>query len=413
MKAYNAGSLVEQKGRIVESQEEIPPYALVVIGQSGQEAASVDSAGDTVWYVSQPGPAAPLYRPELLAVNGPTPIPYQGYGEVSQAWPQRVAVPLVDGVVPVHETYGPKSGSWLAHPHGGLFTCQGLDTVTAQELGAKQTPSGKWGDLPKTGLVWLTPRIADHSWATGWDQGRILTRKTAFDPAPEVADPVRFRLQQPSESVEQTGRMYEPINDKLVHLPTDRDEKKLPIREAVGWFRVREAGDYFVTFSAKMDVNGWWSANGEWSGGTAYIGLGLFAAKPGKGDRYEAFRQPMTMATRQPVRIIYQTDALNPAGIFTNVPAHQPAETDPYNPYGDPADNTWSSEENVCTSAIFPLDAGWALGVMKIGLDAMKVEHFGITIYRIGPPSDLETYWKIHDSENARKVFWPADEEVS
>jgi hypothetical protein len=219
MRAFNAGSLIEKNGKIVESKDEIPPYALVVIGRAGQEAASFESAESTVWYVSQPGPAAPLYRPELLAVNGPTPIPYQGYGEVSQAWPQRVAVPLVDGAVPVHETYGPKSGSWLAHPHGGLFTCQGLDTVTAQELGAKQTPSGKWSDFPRTGLVWLTPRIADHSWATGWDQGKILTKKTVWDPAAEVADPVRFRMQQPSESVEEVGRMYEPINDKLVHIP--------------------------------------------------------------------------------------------------------------------------------------------------------------------------------------------------
>jgi hypothetical protein len=416
MKAYNAGSIVERNGKIVESKEEIPPYALVVIGQAGQEAASFDSAGKAVWYVSKPGPAAPLYRPEMLAVNGPTPIPYQGHGEVSQDWPQRVAVPLVDGVVPVHGTYGPKSGSWLAHPYGGVFTCQGLDTVTAQELGAKQTPTGKWSNLPKTGLAWITPRLTDHPWATGWDQGQLLAKKSVWDPSAEVSDAVAFRLQQPqealaqSEAIDRIGWAYEPINDRKVHMPTDA-EKGLPIRDAVGWFKVREAGDYFVTFSSKLDVNGYWSANGSWSGAGAYIGLGLFAAKPTKvPDKFEAWRQPVTMATRQPVRIIYQMDIISGQGWYENKPTYSPIEGDYY---GDSEDDIFSSEENVCASAIMPLDAGWALGVMKIGLDAMRVEHFNITIYRLGPPSDLETYWKIHDSENARKVFWPADEEVS
>jgi hypothetical protein len=92
----------------------------------------------------------------------------------------------------------------------------------------------------------------------------------------------------------------------------------------VGWFKVRDAGTYLVTVSAKIGISGPWTQPGA-----GYIGLGVFAARPivgGKSaqpagvnnvpklfsgeklkdtdnQKYEVYRQPACLASRTPLRV--------------------------------------------------------------------------------------------------------------
>ncbi len=418
---YNGGSTVERDGKIVEIEEDIPPFSLVVLGKAGEQTASTERDEHTVWTACKPGKAAPLYRPELLAVNGPVPIWYRCYGEVSQAWPQRVAVASkgLDQAI-VHRTIGVENDSWLGVPDGGVFTCLGLDVTWLREQGAKLGSDGQWTNLPEKVLVWIAPRLQHNDWANGWMQKQALAQKDELTPAAERIDPVRFRLQQPYVSNKDAVRLYEPIADKVDHQPT-KLEDGMPVRNAVGWWSVRDAGTYLVTFSAKLDVNGYWLNQGP-----GYIGLGLFGGRPNRGDSrkgYTAFRQPAVLASRQPVRIVWDyNDLVYPingrygqytipakSGVWAMVPGYNPNEDDPYAPYGEPSGDIWGSEENVCTSAIVELKAGWILGVLKIGQDAIKVEHFALSIHRLGPASDPEMFWRAIEEEDAWKVDWADD----
>jgi len=232
-----------------------------------------------------------------------------------------------------------ENDSWLAVPHGGIFTCLGIDPVTAKEFGASQLPSGQWTKLPKTGLVWIAPRLVDEPWAQGWYPGQTLTEKDEYHVDEEVDDAAKMRLQQPYQYTEENPRLYEPIDNDPTsmrdHEPKTTEEG-FPIRRSVKWFKVREAGTYLVTFSAKIGLNGPWS--GFTGGGVdvgPYIGLGLFAARPkingkssqvrgpdfiplfadkeiklrdenNKREVYEVYRQPATLATRSPIRFEVQ-----------------------------------------------------------------------------------------------------------
>lgn len=425
LNVYNGGSPVERNGKIISIEEDIPPFSLVVLGRSGEQSAGSERDEHTVWRADKPGKAAPLYRPELLAASGPVPIWHRCYGEVSQEWPQRVAIASksFDQDI-VHRTIGVENDSWLGIADGGLFTCLGLDVTWLREQGARLGANGQWSNLPEKVLVWIAPRHQHNDWANGWMQKQALAQKTALTPAAERIDPVRCRLQQPYASDQDATRLYEPIADKVDHSPT-KLEDGMPVHNAVGWWQVRDAGAYLVTFSAKIDVNGYWLFPGP-----GYIGLGLFGGQPKQGDPrkgYSAFRQPAVLATRKPVRVIWEEndwiwpkngrygDYIIPAksGVWVMAPGgYVPTDSgtvDPYDPYGTPSADIWGSEENVCTSAIVELKAGWILGVLKIGQDAMKVEHFALSIHRLGAAADPEMYWRAIEEEDAWKVDWADD----
>jgi len=68
----------------------------------------------------------------------------------------------------------------------------------------------------------------------------------------------------------------------------------------------------------------------------------------------------------------------------------------------DTYDSYWHSAENVCASAVVELGPDWALGILKVGIDELDVEHLSVSIRRIGPAGDPDEYWQA----NAGKVQW-------
>ena len=176
MNAYNRGSVVTRDGRTREITEAVPSFGFVTIGRAGDQAASRDRDHATVWEVGKPGCSAPLFRPELIAVNGSLPIAHKRYGQITQDWPARVAV-LSEDLPAVHGSVGIEDDNWLAVPGGGLFTVLGADPVFLRENGATQNTAGKWINLPEQVLLWITPRCQSRGdpharlWPFGQDDG--------------------------------------------------------------------------------------------------------------------------------------------------------------------------------------------------------------------------------------------------
>lgn len=380
---FNAGGTVERNGVLVPVKEEIPPFAVIVLGEPDKQSAGFNRDGVHVWRAYKPGANASLYRPEIVAINGPGRIPYGGYGEATQAWPAPAAVDLSEtadserpgDMLKTHATLGPRNDSWCLHPGGGLFTQMGLHAPKAVSLGSTVDRTGeRWENVTTPTVCWVSPRTVEVAWMTGW---RAQQTFAAVSGGLEV-DPRRsvvYRLQRPAGEVSEGGRLFEPIADNINHDPTAAEQRYgiAQVSRQVRWVKVRDAGTYRVSLSfSAVDNMG--------PTGTRDIQeIGCFAAWPDvRGDRYKCIPYPAVVARRDPMNFIINGE----------------------DQYGN--DVTISGEfggaENVAAVGIMELDAGWAFGFVPIYSiytgDDWAIENFQCTVERIGPPSDVSRFWE-------------------
>jgi len=403
MKAYNRGGKVTRDEKEKDVEEDVPPFAFVIIGRSGEQAASRERDLATVWEVEKPGRAAPLHRPETIAVNGPSPIRFEGWGQVTQDWPARVAI-ASENLPMVHGSVGLADDSWLAVPAGGLFTVLGADPIFLRENGATKDSDGVWQNLPETVLLWITPRGESRPWGQGWALTNTLPTVESLDFLLE--QPFQYRLQQPylgepldapkDGEPEPEPRLFEPADHVTLWEPVqeeddhdpEEEEEEYPIKRSIEWVKVRERGSYLIQFGAMIS-----KADYTIIDRPEYIGIGLFgAAWNEETEEFEIYDQPVAIASRWPFRASLDLDATfsvaNGAG---------------YDYVTYTLDTLiLRSQENVCASAVVELEGGWALGFLKIGLTEVLAEHFHWTGYKLGPASDPETFW----AANAGKVDW-------
>ena len=384
---FNAGCQVERDGRLVEIQEAVPPYAVVVLGKPLVQADSSSRDQHEVFRARKPSASASLYRSEILAINGPAPIPYKGYGAVTQDWPALALVDLRDAdgervdLPLTHGSYGVRNDSWALQPNGGLFTNLGLDTTTAAELGGREAAAGTWSNLPAQALAWVRPRPMEPEWMTGW------RTSTSFNPLPSEAglDPynpaddlrlnveprrsIKYRMQQPWVSglkLGQERRLFEPIEDAIDHDPLAWERAQDPHAQAdraVRWVRVREAGTYLASFSARV--------TGSLLQEDALTSIGLFAAWPaGTG------RTPTYQCIPWPAGVAY--------GRFLIV-----------NDWVDDANVIWIGHgENISCTCVMELKADWAFGFIGLGYDYLHVQSFSCTVQRMGAAANVEQFWE-------------------
>ena len=391
MNAINIGSTVTRDGMVKEITETVPPFTFIVIGQSGNQAASRERDHATVWEVGKPGRSAPLSRPEAIAVNGPMPIAYKGYGTITQDWPARVAI-LSEELPDVHGSVGIGDDNWLAVAGGGLFTVLGADPVFLRENGATQDGNGQWINLPEKVLLWITPRGESRPWGQGWGLTNDLPTIESLDFLLE--QPLQSRLHQPyqGDSPEAT-RLFEPADHVTLwepvlvaddHLPNE-DEEGLPVKRSVEWLKVREAGTYLLQFGGMIAKTNFGLIDNP-----DYIGIGLFgAAWNAETEEFEIYDQPAAVASRWPFSTSIEINGVIGGeyeyGIDTLL---------------------IRSQENVTASAIVELKAGWAIGFLKVGETACQVEHFHWSAHKLGSASNPGQFWLA----NAGKIDWAGDD---
>jgi hypothetical protein len=115
-------------------------YAPVYWGQSVRD-------GQVIVKVQKPDDEAEKAQdPAMLCVNGPTPIPPNGYGMCTQDWPAAVLHDGGEDRLPNGFNCGPKSGSWFVWSTGWAFTCQSHDAAVNPILGEESKH-----------LVWISP----------------------------------------------------------------------------------------------------------------------------------------------------------------------------------------------------------------------------------------------------------------
>jgi hypothetical protein len=397
----NIGSVVYRNRRLVEIRETIPPFGVVELSRAPGGKTHAAGTGQTVWYASKPGPDVHLRRPEQLAINGPTPIPYGGWGYVSQKDPTRgcVATRGNNGrpadLPRVGDAIGPRHDSWLLWPGHDAYTYMGLDTVATSDLGGRQNQRQAWKSLPPVAPVWVSRRTDRPIWMHGFDR---LAKSSTIGGAPQpdtpwidMKNPLTYWIVQPPKTRDEWERKlaypFEPIDDGLNHLmPGDlelKEEDRPPQINDVGWCKVRESGVYLIhaagTITVGYDV-------AEKLG--APLAIGLFGATPtakkGTGYKgYELIKQPAMVMTRR-------------SRVCTTI-----------NSTPSPIDQ-WQyvvgavKRENAAAAGIVELDAGWAFGFLPIGDFSLVVYHWSVSVVRLGPTTQesVEAFWK----SNAPKV---------
>jgi hypothetical protein len=383
----NIGSVVSRNRRLTEIRETIPPFGVVELCRATGGKTHTAETGQTVWYASKPGPDAHLRRADQLAINGPTPIPYGGWGYIPQDEPLRGCVATRDAkgraveLLRIGDALGPRHDSWLLWPEGAIYTYAGLDTIVAKELGADADRKGKWSKLPPVVPVWISRRSNHPVWMHGFD--RLARYGAASSEAPvNMADTLKYWIVQPPKTRDEWARKlaypFEPIDDKLNHLmPGDLEipeEKRLPQTNDVGWCKVRESGVYMVHFSGTITpVNYVDDKLG------APLSIGLFAARPvQRGETadyqdYKRIKQPAAMLTRRS-RVIGTIGA---------------------SPFGPESILGPAKLENAAAATIMELEAGWAFAFLTIGA-ALEVYHWSLSVVRLGPTTSqsVETYWQ-------------------
>ncbi len=392
----NLGSMVERSGRLVEIRETIPPFATVEIARAPRGKSTTERDAIPVWYASKPGPEAYQRPPGELAINGPVPIVYGGFGEVVVGEAGRATVKNTADFPRVHDGLGPRNDSWHLWPCGDQFTCQGLDETLAREQGGAKT-GDRWTRLPEVAVVLVAPRTPDLIWMHGFSR---LTRYATTPGTAEIeaAKPVQYRLYQPKKPAwvfakqKKTGKYqdqsFEPINDDLNHAmpgdPEKAEEDRLPWYTDVGWCKVRDAGTYLIHFAATLSYD----SPQDTPFGVA-MAVGLFGAKPapaGKTGHYKGY-----------VRLE------QPAGVISRMTRSRTYD-------GSIPDLTavhlWHTEENAATAAVIELDAGWAFGFLPIPAGAVhfNVAHFSCSVVRIGPVSSRQK----RKAEPAAEEYWKA-----
>jgi hypothetical protein len=393
----NIGSVVYRNRRLVEIRETIPPFGVVELTKAPKGQVHTSDT-QTVWYASKPGPDVHLRRAEQLAINGPTPIPYGGWGYVSQADPLRGCMATKDakgkavGLPRVGDGIGPRHDSWLLRPGHDAYTFMGLDTVATGDLGGRQNKRGQWKSLPPVVPVWVNRRTDRPIWMHGFD--RLARSSTVGGVASEgtpwinMTEPLKYWIVQPPKTTDEWARKlaypFEPIDDGLNHLmPGDlelKEEERPPQINDVGWCQVRESGVYLVHFSGTLTV-----ANFPDEQLGVPLAIGLFAARPvTKTEKqeqtdYKGFRrikQPAAMLTRR-----------------SRVVGTIGSEPSPFTPQAILGPPKW---ENAATASIIELDAGWAFSFLPIGVFSLVVYHWSVSMFRIGPTTQasVETFWK-------------------
>jgi hypothetical protein len=417
--AYNDGCQVERDGEVVDIQEDVPPFAVCVLGRADRHADAISRDERQVWRVQKPGASSSLYRPEILAINGPAPIKYKGYGEVTQDWPALARVALtdrdgrrVDRIPHTHESWGVRNDSWSLTPNGGLFTNLGLDTTVAAELGGTEGKTGKWSNLQDEVVAWVRPRPPEPQWMIGWRTSQTIDYGYEYDPLDPYGDisddevlvdprrSVKYRLQQPRQAVEESVRLFEPIADSIDHSGREGEVAAgFQADRAVRWVRVREAGTYQVDFSAAIALSS--KRYYEW------VALAVFAAWPntaGRNVQYKCIPWPAGVASRRPPEMRYGGTE------YVNI------NDDDSERFLRPV--SWSlyiadNFENVSSRTIMELGAGWAFGFVALGQSELLVHQFQCTVQRLGQPSNVEAFWE----ETSRKIDylgntdWLEDEE--
>jgi len=407
---FNAGGTVERNGVLVPVKEEIPPFAVIVLGEPDKQAAGFDRDGVHVWRAYKPGANASLYRPEIIAINGPGRVPYGGYGEATQAWPAPAAVDLSEttdserpgDLLKTHATLGPRNDSWCLHPGGGLFTQMGLHAPKAVSLGSTVDRTGeRWENVTTPAVCWVSPRTIEVPWMTGW---KVRAQLQAADIEIEV-DPRRsvpFRMQQPYTGAPGMTRLFEPIADGIDH-DASSSERMLgmtgQVFRRVRWVKVRDARPYRVSFSFSGGDGYEQSIQFGYWGGTPVIRdvqeIGVFAAWP-DGDIYKCIPHPAAVAHRDPLALTLETRL---------------EDIDEYYGYGEYGEvqiaGGYTGAQHCSATGIMELDAGWAFGFVPIFSPASSigaevdsagkswmVYRFQCLVERIGPPNDVLRFWE-------------------